>query len=397
MALDPRVRATLAVSKREITLSLHVNYPDGRFEVLKAYRIQHNSVLGPPGGGTRYASDVGLDEVRALAMWMTLKCALLRIPFGGSKGGVQFDPKVRTEDDKEKITRRYAHDIADFIGPDKDRLAPDMGTNAQTMAWIYDTIKMMSEGGNLLGAVTGKPIEIGGSLGRDKATAQGLVYLIEQWSKENALDLTGATVTIQGFGNVGSWAARLMSRMGSRVIAIEDESGALYDPNGIDPEKLLVYASGNKGGIVGYPAATAIDHLTFFSTKADIFIPAAKENQVTKDTAPLLNVLLVAEGGNGTTDPDGDAILQARKISMIVDFLGNPGGVFVSYCEWLQNRTGESWDLETVDAKLKKVMLDAYERVKATAKLYKTDLRTASYIEALAYLQRAYNARGFFP
>ncbi len=290
---------------------------DGRIEMFTGYRVQHNNVLGPFKGGLRFHPAVNIDEVRALAAWMTWKTAVTNIPFGGS-------------------------------------------------------------------------------LGRDKATGQGVVYTIEQWAKDRSFDLKGATYMVQGFGNVGSWAARLLQPHGAKLIAAEDVTGAISHPEGIDPVSLTAHVK-ERGGVAGYARAKPIDHETFLRTEADIFIPAALENQINAETAPLLKVRLAAEGANGPTDPEGDAILQQKGIDLLPDILCNSGGVIVSYFEWLQNKRSEFWDLEEVDGKLHRKILNAYERVRNTAKKFNTDWRTAAYIVALSRLETVYKERGIFP
>jgi len=300
----------------------------------------------------------------------------------------------------ENITRRFTFALGCNIGPDYHIPAPDVNTNAQIMAWILDTYVSTQpphERQANVHVVTGKPVESGGSLGRDKATGQGVVFTIEEWAKDKGFDLNGATYTVQGFGNVGSWASLLMKSHGSRLVGVEDVSGAISDPGGIDPEDLLAYAKQNKNLISGYPKAKSIDRKTLFETNAGIFIPAALENQITAETAPLLNVKLVAEGANGPTDPDGDEILEKKGIDLIPDILCNSGGVIVSYFEWLQNKRSEFWDLDEVDSKLHKKIISAYGRVRDTAKKYNTDWRTAAYIVALSRLETVYKKRGIFP
>jgi glutamate dehydrogenase (NAD(P)+) len=300
----------------------------------------------------------------------------------------------------ENITRRFTFALGCNIGPDYHIPAPDVNTNAQIMAWILDTYVSTQpphERQTNVHVVTGKPIEPGGSQGRDKATGQGVVFTIEEWAKDRSFDLNGATYTVQGFGNVGSWASLLMKSHGSKLVAVEDVSSAISDPGGIDPDDLLAYAKQNKNLISGYPKAKSIDRKTLFETKAGIFIPAALENQITAETAPLLNVKLVAEGANGPTDPDGDEILQKKGIDLIPDILCNSGGVIVSYFEWLQNKRSEFWDLDEVDSKLYKKIINAYGRVRDTAKKYNTDWRTAAYIVALSRLETVYKKRGIFP
>jgi glutamate dehydrogenase (NAD(P)+) len=385
--------------QRETKVYLPVEMDDGTVQVFEGYRVQHSNIRGPFKGGIRFHQDCNLNEVKALATWMSLKCAVVNIPYGGAKGGVRVDPDTLSLRELRKLTRRYAFAIEPLIGADTDIPAPDVNTNAQTMAWILDTyLSMMPplERNRNLHVVTGKPIESGGSVGRDKATGQGVVFVIEQWAKDQGFDLEGATYTIQGFGNVGSWTARLMKPLGARLIAVEDVTGACLNQEGIDPDDLVEYAKAHRG-VADYPKAKPIAREAFLSTQADIFIPAALENQITAQTAPLLKVRLVAEAANGPTDPDGDAILTERGIAMLPDVLCNAGGVAVSYFEWLQNKRSESWDLEEVDTKLFKKMVSAYERVRDTVRAYDTDWRTAAYIVALSRLATVYKERGIFP
>jgi glutamate dehydrogenase (NAD(P)+) len=399
MGLDPDIRKILARTTNEIVVNFPVKMDDGRIEMFTGYRVQHNSVLGPYKGGLRFHPAVDIDEVRALATWMTWKTAIAGIPFGGAKGGIQIDPFQFSVRELERISRRFTFALGSNIGPEYDIPAPDVNTNAQIMAWIMDTyLSMMPplERNRSLHVVTGKPIAAGGSIGRDKATGQGVVFTIEEWAKDKNFDLHGATYFVQGFGNVGSWTARLLKAHGSRLTAVEDATGAIANPEGIDPDELAAYAL-ERGGIAGYPKAEPVDHKAFLSTKADIFVPAALENQITAETAPLLAIKLLAEGANGPTDPDGDAILQEKGVDLLPDVLCNAGGVIVSYFEWLQNKRSEFWSLEEVDTKLYRLMVSAYERVRDTAKEFETDWRTAAYIVALRRLECVYQERGIFP
>jgi glutamate dehydrogenase (NAD(P)+) len=400
MKLDLDIRKILGKTTNEIIVNFPVKMDDGRIEMFTGYRVQHNNALGPYKGGLRFHPAVDIHEVRALATWMTWKSALTYIPFGGAKGGIQCDPFKYSQSELERISRRFTFALGNNIGPEYDIPAPDVNTNPQIMAWILDTyISTMPahERQACIHVVTGKPIESGGSLGRDKATGQGVVYTVEEWARDKGFNLAGATYTVQGFGNVGSWTALLLKQHGSKLLAVEDASGAIANAEGIDPEDLIAYAKKNNGLISGYPKARQIDRKTLFQTKADIFVPAALENQITADTAPLLNVKLVAEGANGPTDPDGDRVLQQKGIDLIPDILCNAGGVIVSYFEWLQNKRSESWELEEVDTKLHRKIVSAYERVRDTAKDYKTDWRTAAYIVALSHLDTVYRERGIFP
>jgi len=399
MSLDPNIRKILAQTTNEIVVNFPVKMDDGPIKMFIGYRVQHNNVLGPFKGGLRFHPQVDLDEVRALATWMTWKSAIVNIPFGGAKGGIQIDPSKYSLSELERITRRFTYALGHNIGPEYDIPAPDVNTNPQIMAWILDTYLSMvppKERQGCVHVVTGKPIESGGSLGRDKATGQGVVFCIEEWAKVNYFDLNGATYIVQGFGNVGSWVARLIKAHGSKLIAAEDITGGIYNPEGIDPSELTQFVKQN-GGVANYPGSERIDHKTFMRTEADIFIPAALENQITEETAPMLNVTVVAEGANGPTDTFGDEILQRREIQVIPDILCNAGGVIVSYFEWLQNKRSEAWELEEVDNKLHKKITNAYKRVKETAEDFNTDWRTAAYIVALSRLEIVYKERGIFP
>lgn len=399
MGLDKNIRKILSMTINEIIVHFPVKMDDRRIEMFTGYRVQHNDTLGPYKGGLRYHPDVDIDEVRALATWMTWKSAINEIPFGGAKGGIKMDPALYSEGELERITRRFTFALGNNIGPEYDIPAPDVNTNAQIMAWLMDTyLSMMPphERQRCTHVVTGKPVEAGGSSGRDKATGQGVVFTIVKWAANNKFDLNEATYTVQGFGNVGSWASRLLVPYGANLVAVEDHTGAIVNPKGFDPEALTRYVL-EKGGISGFVGGEPVDHETFMKTKADIFMPCALENQITARTAPWLDVRLVAEGANGPTNPKGDAILQDRGIDVIPDILCNSGGVIVSYYEWLQNKRSEFWELDEVDSKLERRIGNAYDRVDATANRHNVDQRTAAYIVALKRLETAYKDRGIFP
>lgn len=399
MNLDPAIRKILSHTTNEIVVNFPVRMDTGRVIIFTGYRIQHNDVLGAYKGGLRFHPAVNRDEVRALATWMTWKSAIVNIPFGGAKGGIQMDPADYSRGELERITRRFTFALGNNIGPEYDIPAPDVNTNAQIMAWILDTYLSTvhpRERNNCVHVVTGKPVESGGSLGRDKATGQGVVYTILEWAKEKNFDLSRFTYKVQGFGNVGSWAAKLLKPYGAILTGVEDVTGAISNEEGIDPDDLDKYAK-EHGGVCGYPMSNSISRGEFFRMKADIFIPAALENQITGSNAEFLDVKVVAEGANGPTNPQGDEILRSRGIDVIPDILCNAGGVTVSYFEWLQNKRSEFWDLEEVDRKLMKKMTRAYKRVSDTAKAYHTDLRTAAYIVALNHIEKVYKERGIFP
>ena len=399
MHLDPEIRKILAKTTNEVVVNFPVVMDDGHVRMFTGYRVQHSNVLGPYKGGLRFHPSVDIDEVRALASWMTWKTAIAGIPYGGAKGGIQVDPASLSMTELERVTRRFTYALGSTIGPEYDIPAPDVNTNAQIMAWILDTylstVPPLERNRNVH-VVTGKPIESGGSQGRDKATGQGLVYVLDAWANDKGFVLDGATYIIQGYGNVGSWTARLLHPLGVKLLAVEDHTGAIIDVDGIDPFGLADYVAENDG-VAGYTEGTAIDHATFFSTKADFFIPAALENQITAETAPWLKVGCVVEGANGPTNIEGDQIIQGKHICVLPDVLCNAGGVIVSYFEWLQNKRSEFWDLEEVDAKLKKIIVGAYRRVRDTVEKYDTDWRTAAYIVALTRLEKVYKERGIFP
>jgi glutamate dehydrogenase (NAD(P)+) len=400
MQLDPDVRRILAKPVNEVTVNFPVKLDNGQIEVFTGYRVQHSNVLGPFKGGLRYHPMVNIDEVRALATWMTWKTAIAGIPMGGAKGGIQIDPRKYSTAELERITRRFTFALGNNIGPYYDIPAPDVNTNAQIMAWILDTYLSTippAERQRSFHVITGKPIELGGSVGRDKATGQGVVFVIEQWARDRGLDLGKVSYMVQGYGNVGSWTARLLKPHGAALLAVEDHSGSIVNLDGIDADDLAAYVA-KAGGVAGYPHARPIDHETFLSTRADCFVPAALEGQITAETAPLLNVRIVVEGANGPTDLDGDRILAERGIELLPDILANGGGVIVSYFEWLQNKRSEAWELDEVDTKLYKRMVAAYDRVRETRQEFPgADWRTAAYIVALRRLERVYRDRGIFP
>jgi glutamate dehydrogenase (NAD(P)+) len=398
MRLNPAVERILENTISEITVHFPAQMDDGRLEMFTGYRVQHNNVLGPFKGGLRFHPAVDLDEVRALATWMTWKSAIVDIPFGGGKGGIRIDPSAYSLKELERITRRFTFALNGNIGPDYDIPAPDVNTDARVMAWILDTYLAMApslERNRCLHVVTGKPVSAGGSLGREKATGQGVVHCIERWMTDRELPIRGATYFVQGFGNVGSWASRLLHEFGARLVGVEATTGAIVGRD-IDPSALLEYKE-TRGTVEGFEGTHLVSHEEFLATEADIFIPSALENVITDETAPLLSVKLIAEGANGPTTPAGDEILQARGIDVIPDVLCNAGGVIVSYFEWLQNKRSERWDLDEVDTKLRRKVLDAYDRVEETGRRFSTDPRTAALIVALERLEAVYEQRGIFP
>ena len=399
IGLPEYIRVILSQPKNEIIVHFPVKMDSGEIRLFKGYRIQHNNVLGPFKGGIRYHEHVGLDDVKALAAMMTWKCALMNLPYGGGKGGVKFDPRSVSRTELQRITRRFFHALGDNIGPETDIPAPDVGTNAQAMAWAMDTYANMmgtSSKQAVKGVVTGKPISSGGTLGREKATGQGLVHTIVYWAAENNFNLEGATMTVQGFGNVGSHTSVLLAKLGVSTIAVGDHAGYLYNPEGFNPHKLQEYVKKN-GSIGGYPAGKPISREEFFKIKADIFAPCALEGQVGVEEAKALQVRLIGEGANGPCSPEGERILLDRGVHILPDVLANAGGVTVSYFEWVQNKRSESWSLEEVDERLEKAMRRAYRETMDMSRQKKCSLRVAAYAVALQRIKQVYDEREIFP
>ena len=397
--LPDHVAAILSQPKNELIVNFPVKMDDGQTRLFKGYRIQHNNLLGPYKGGIRYHEAVSLDDLKALGAMMTWKSALMEIPFGGAKGGVKMNPRELSQEELKRVTRRFTHALGNNIGPEYDIPAPDVGTNGAIMVWIMDTY-MNTVGHAMKSAqarvVTGKTLTCGGSHGREKATAQGLVHCVTEWARDRSFELEGKTATVQGFGNVGSNAALLLNKLGVSTIAVGDHSGYLYNPEGFNPHKLADYVRHN-GSIGGYGAGQEISREDFFELQADIFIPAALENQLGAAEASALKVKLVAEGANGPTSPEGEAILADRGIDVLPDVLANSGGVTVSYFEWIQNKRSEMWDLEEVDEKLERRMKKTYARVMAFSREHNVGMRIAAYGLALEALKTAYAERGIFP
>jgi glutamate dehydrogenase (NAD(P)+) len=399
MNLAHDVYTILSQPKNELIVHFPVRMDNGDYLLFKGYRVQHNNVLGPYKGGIRYHEDVTLDELKGLAAAMTWKSALHDIPFGGAKGGIKFSPRLHSRQELERITRRYTSALGNNIGPDVDIPAPDVGTNAQIMVWIMDTYMNVVGAGekqSVRQVVTGKTIACGGSYGRDTATGQGLVHCITEWAKDRHFNLNGCSFTVQGFGNVGSHAAKILSRMGAVLVGVGDYKGYIANPEGINPYKLSEHA-GATGSVEGYRGATAITRDEFFSMEADLFIPAALELEIGEKEARSLRVKAVVEGANGPTYPEAESILLDRGIDVLPDILVNSGGVAVSYYEWLQNKRSERWDLEEVETRLEKRMKKTYSMVRDVANERKVDFRTAAYIIGLERISVAYSERGIFP
>jgi glutamate dehydrogenase (NAD(P)+) len=397
--LPPTVRDILSQPKNELIINFPVRMDSGEYRMFKGYRVQHNNILGPYKGGIRYHELVSLDEVKALASWMTYKCALHDIPFGGGKGGIKFMPRQHSMSEIERITRRFTHALGSNIGPEYDIPAPDVGTNGQIMVWMMDTymnvVGFTDKNANRR-VVTGKTLGSGGSHGRETATGQGIVHCIAEWARDRRFDLNGASYIVQGFGNVGSNAAKILARTGASLIAAGDWKGYIANADGINPYKLSEHVQ-RTGSVMGYPGCRLISREEFFATTADIFIPAALELEIGAAEAKALDVKLIVEGANGPTETDAEPIIAAKGIDLIPDILANSGGVVVSYYEWLQNKRSERWELEEVEERLAKRMKRTYLAVTEYAQQKKCDWRMAAMGIALERIGKAYAERGIFP
>ncbi|HEY6988097.1 MAG TPA: Glu/Leu/Phe/Val dehydrogenase [Bryobacteraceae bacterium] len=378
----------------ELTVHIPVVLDDGRIEVFTGYRVQHSIARGPAKGGIRFAPDVSLDEVRALAAWMTWKCAVVNIPFGGGKGGIICEPELLSEGELERITRRYTAEIGEFIGPERDVPAPDVNTNEQTMAWIMDTYSMHQRH-TVTAVVTGKPLELGGSLGRPEATGRGCMIVTKEALKRFGLSPGNTRVAIQGFGNVGGMAARLMSRAGFKIVAIAEYDGAVYNRNGLDIAKLAEHRR-ETGSIRQFSEAEDIDKDEILSIDCDVLLPAAHENVITSGNAGKIKAKILCEGANGPTTFQADSILAEKKIFVIPDILANAGGVTVSYFEWVQDRQGYFWNEKLVNERLEEIMVSSFEHVTGYAEKHSVNNRTAAYILALDRVAFAIRRRGLY-
>ena len=395
LALEPGLRAVLRVPKREWTVRFPVQLDDGSVRVFEGYRVQHNVARGPAKGGLRFHPDTDLDDVRALAMWMTWKCALVGVPFGGAKGGVTCDPSSMSLREQEALTRRFATELEGIIGPERDIPAPDVGTNAQTMAWIVDTVSM-HKGYSVPGVVTGKPIAIGGSVGRADATGQGALYTIQDVAGRMGLDLRGARVAVQGFGNVGEASARLLADAGARVVAITDVYGGVTDREGLDVPYLRRHL-GEHGTIAGAPGTSPITNDELFGLDVDVLVLAALEGQITAENAATVRAKILAEAANGPVTPDADHILRANGVYVIPDILCNAGGVIVSYFEWAQNRAAVAWPLDEINDRLQRQILAAADAVWARADSDGIEPRLAAHSIAVERVAEATRLRGLYP
>ena len=394
LSLEPGIWKILTHPKRQIIVSCPVQMDNGEIEVFTGYRVQYNITLGPAKGGIRYHPGVSLDEVTTLAAWMTWKCAVAHIPFGGGKGGVICDPSKMSRRELEALTRRYVAEIIDAIGPEKDVPAPDVNTNEQVMAWVMDTYSM-HVGHTTTSVVTGKPLELGGSLGRREATGRGVMIVARESAKHAGFDINGATVGIQGFGNVGSVSAQLLSEVGARVVAVTDWKGGVYNTGGLDIPKLIEHSTRHKT-VDGFPGAEPLTNDQLFALDLDVLIPAALENQITMDNAPRLRAKVVVEGANGPTDPEAHRFLHARGVFIVPDILANSAGVTASYFEWVQDRYGYFWTEKEVNERLEAKMCEAFNAVLQTSLKYHVDMRTAAYVVAIERVATVTRMRGMY-
>ena len=393
--LSQGLRKVLREPKRSLTVHFPVKMDDGSVEVFTGYRVQHNLSRGPAKGGVRYHQNVTLDEVMALAMWMTWKCAVVGIPFGGGKGGVVVDPKKLSLREVEGLTRRYTTEISVLIGPERDIPAPDVNTNSQTMAWMMDTYSM-NVGYTVPAVVTGKPIPLGGSEGRNEATAQGAVYTIVDAARHLGMDLHNARVAVQGFGNAGSIAAQLICAQGAKVVAVSDSTGGIYRPEGLDIDGILIWKQ-EHNTVTGFPGTRDISNAELLEIDCDILIPAALENQITARNAGKIQARMIAEAANGPTTPEADEILHRNGVFQIPDILCNAGGVTVSYFEWVQDLDRDFWSVTQVNAKLREIMTRAFSSTLEMSLREKVNMRTAAYLLAVQRVADATSVRGLYP
>ncbi|MGZ6754635.1 MAG: Glu/Leu/Phe/Val family dehydrogenase [Nocardioides sp.] len=396
LGLDDGLHQLLATPRRSLEVAVPLRRDDGTLEVLNGYRVQHNLSRGPAKGGVRFHPHTDLDEVRALAMWMTWKCALIGIPYGGAKGGVAVDPRALSRNELERVTRRYASEIMPVIGPEKDIPAPDVGTDEQTMAWMMDTYSMHS-GYTVTGVVTGKPVSIGGSEGRGGATSRGVMYAVFSALREAGVDHRGATVAVQGFGKVGGLAAQYLHDAGCCVVAVSDVGGGIYNPRGLDPAALLAHLRAGADSVVGYPGTDEISNAELLELDVDVLVPAALEGVLHEGNAAAVKARFVVEGANGPTTPDGDAILEDRGVVVVPDVLANSGGVAVSYFEWVQDLQAYFWTEDEVNDRLKALMERAYDQVSTLAAEQGLSLRTAAQVIGVGRVADAHRTRGLYP
>jgi glutamate dehydrogenase (NAD(P)+) len=396
LGLDDGFHDLLRTPRREVTVAVPLRRDDGQVEVLHGYRVQHNLTRGPAKGGIRFHPKTDLDEVRALAMWMTWKCALIGIPYGGAKGGVAVDPRLLSRNELERVTRRYASEIMPIVGPEKDIPAPDVGTDEQTMAWFMDTYSIHS-GYTVTGVVTGKPMAVGGSMGRGGATSRGVMYSVFCALRDADLDPRDVTVAVQGFGKVGGLAAQFLHDAGCKVVAVSDVEGGVYNPGGLDPIALLRHLRSGASTVVGYPGTDTITNEELLSLGVDVLVPAALEGVIHDGNAEQVKARFIVEGANGPTTPDADAILEDRGVLVVPDILANSGGVAVSYFEWVQDLQAYFWSEDEVNVRLRKLMERSYAEVSELAADRKVSMRTAAQMIGVGRVAEAHRTRGLYP
>ena len=393
LGLEEQIYNVLKVPARQVIVSLPVTMDDGTIRVFEGYRVIHSTILGPSKGGIRFDTHVNLDEVKALAAWMTWKCAVVDIPYGGAKGGVKCDPRAMSAGEIERLMRAYTLAMVDIFGPDKDIPAPDMGTGPREMAWLMDEYSR-TRGMTVNAVVTGKPIVLGGSLGRTEATGRGVMVTTLAAMGKLKINPYNATCAVQGFGNVGMWAARLLAERGLKVVAISDLSGAYYNENGVDIDKAVKYRDGKSGTLDGYAEAQKISGADILTLPVDVLVPAATEDVITVSNAKMIQAKLIVEGANGPTSSKADNIIYEKGISVVPDILANAGGVTVSYFEWVQNRLGYKWTAERVNRRSDRIMKDAFDNVYRVATEYKVSMRIAAYMVAIDKVAKTYKFRG---
>lgn len=395
LGLDDEVYNVLKSPVKQVIVSLPITMDDGRVQVFEGYRVIHSNILGPSKGGIRYDMDVHLDEVKALAAWMTWKCAVVDIPYGGAKGGVKCDPRKMSPGEIERLTRAYTSSLVEIFGPDRDIPAPDMGTGPREMAWFMDEYSR-TQGMTVNAVVTGKPLVLGGSLGRTEATGRGVMITALAAMEKLKINPYHAKVAVQGFGNVGSWAATLLEERGASVVAVSDVSGAYYNPNGLDINKAIEYRNANNGSLEGFGGAERINGDELMLLDVDVLVPAAKEDVITVHNAEKIKAKLIVEGANGPTSAKADTILNTNGIMAVPDILANAGGVTVSYFEWVQNRLGYKWTADRVSRRSDRIMKDAFNTVFKASQDYNVSLRIAAYIVAIDKVAKTYKFRGRF-
>ncbi|HLG74120.1 MAG TPA: Glu/Leu/Phe/Val dehydrogenase [Chloroflexota bacterium] len=395
LKIDPGVADILRHPQRELIVHFPVKLDDGSVQVFTGFRVHHNIARGPAKGGLRFDKAVNIDEVRALAMWMTWKCAVVNIPFGGAKGGVICDPKSMSMAELERLSRRFATEISLLMSPDRDIPAPDVNTNPQIMAWIMDTYSMHA-GHSVAAVVTGKPLSVGGSAGRNEATGRGVVYMVEEAIRRQGKSMEGLTAVVQGFGNVGSVTARLLQEAGAKVVAVSDINGGVYNSNGLDIKSLIRHRQ-ERSFVADFKDSDNITNAELFELPCDLLVPAAYENQITVLNAPCIKAKLIAEGANGPTTPEADTILFDRGITIIPDILCNAGGVTVSYFEWVQDLQEFFWDEDDINQKLRRIMVKSFDAIEEVQEHHGCDMRTAAYIVGVQRVAEAIQTRGIYP